>query len=371
MRKSPDTLYINGRFLTQPLTGVQRYGRQMLKSLDSHLACPRREHDLRVVLLVPRGARTVALNAIVTRAVGCLAGHWWDQLELPYYSRSGALLSLCGAGPITHRQHLVVIHDAAVFASRGAYTPIYSQSHRMLGRALSKTARGIATVSFFSRSELCRTLHLDAHEVDVIPNGADHITQTPPDPSMLIRLALKPQSYVVALGGNSPNKNVASAVLAVERLSGRLPITLVIVEPQKTRGVFKGVNIYNHPAVKSASNASDAQLRALYEQALCLVFPSIYEGFGIPPLEAMSCGCPVVVSDIPALRETCGSAALYSEPDDHGSFATHMRALATDPLLREEMCERGHDRAKHFTWSSSAKSLMACLSVKLGIDGGV
>ena len=102
---------------------------------------------------------------------------------------------------------------------------------------------------------------------------------------------------------------------------------------------------------------TDGELRALYESATCFVFPSFYEGFGLPPLEAMHCGCPVVVSDRAALPEVCGSAAVYCDPDDPADIAKQLRLVLTSPTLRSELRAAGIERARQFSWRKSAAQL--------------
>jgi len=116
--------------------------------------------------------------------------------------------------------------------------------------------------------------------------------------------------------------------------------------------------------VRTVGFVSDAELRALYEHALALVFPSYYEGFGLPPLEAMTCGCPVIISEQPALVEVCGDAALTCQADDADAITRHMRALVADPTLRERLAKAGRARAGRFTWKSAAHALLDyCLAL--------
>ena len=110
--------------------------------------------------------------------------------------------------------------------------------------------------------------------------------------------------------------------------------------------------------MRAVGFVSDAALRALYEHALALVFPSYYEGFGLPPLEAMTCGCPVIISEQPALMEVCGDAALTCQADDADAITRHMQALAADASLRERMAKAGRARAGRFTWASAAHALL-------------
>jgi glycosyltransferase involved in cell wall biosynthesis len=109
---------------------------------------------------------------------------------------------------------------------------------------------------------------------------------------------------------------------------------------------------------------SDSDLRTLYEHALALVFPSFYEGFGLPPLEAMTCGCPVIISKQPALLEVCGDAALHCRADDAAQIARHMQALHSDAGLRARLSAAGKARAQRFTWQATARMLLDhCLAL--------
>jgi glycosyltransferase involved in cell wall biosynthesis len=99
-------------------------------------------------------------------------------------------------------------------------------------------------------------------------------------------------------------------------------------------------------------------LRALYENALALVFPSFYEGFGLPPLEAMTCGCPVIISEQPALLEVCGDAALHCNARDSDAIMRHMQTIAGDAATRERLSAAGRVRARRFTWAATGRALL-------------
>jgi glycosyltransferase involved in cell wall biosynthesis len=105
-------------------------------------------------------------------------------------------------------------------------------------------------------------------------------------------------------------------------------------------------------------HVSDATIKALYRSALCLVFPSRYEGFGLPPLEAMACGCPVIVSRAASMPEICGDAALYCDPDRPDTVAASIRLIMTDPVLRAKLIASGRERAQLFSWERSASTLL-------------
>ncbi|MBL8659732.1 MAG: glycosyltransferase family 4 protein [Rhodospirillales bacterium] len=301
------------------------------------------------------------------RTVGIGAGHAWDQLELAFYARGGLLLSLCGAGPVVHPRHIVAIHDAAVFAIAQNFSRPYRAFYWALTPLLARTTRAMVTVSEFSRNELAQYFPTTARKLRVVWNGAEHIHAERADAAVLSTNGLAPSRYVLALGSLSRNKNVGLVTRAFAAMDD-LDLRLAVAGAGSSR-VFSGSAVQHGPRIGALGYVSDAAIRALYENALCFVFPSFYEGFGIPPLEAMQCGCPVIVSDIPALRETCGDAALYCDPHDPRSLEAQIRALAERPELRDRLRELGLARARRFTWDRSAEMLLDV--VREVRDGGV
>lgn len=352
------TVYVNGRFFSQPVSGVQRFGLELLKAVDRIFDDrPYLRNGLRFVVLSPRGAPLPGhLRHVVVRTVGVLQGHLWDQLELLNHARGGVLISLCGAGPVFHPRHVVAMHDAAVAANPRNFSAAYRTYHGALAPSLARWAKRIVTVSKFSRDEIAHHWPASADKLRIVPNGADHVLDSARCSSVLSDNGLEAGRYVLALGSVSPNKNMASAAAAVAKLDDT-GIRLVVVGGRSS-GVFSTCSIEPGARLTALGRVSDGAVRALYENALCFVFPSFYEGFGIPPLEAMLCGCPVIVSDIPALRETCGDAALYCDPHDPRSLEAQIRAVATDPDLRNTLRRRGLARARGFSWERSASLLL-------------
>jgi glycosyltransferase involved in cell wall biosynthesis len=174
-----------------------------------------------------------------------------------------------------------------------------------------------------------------------------------PDLGVITRLGLTDHPYFVVLGNLAPNKNIAVAFRALSRLPDPL-VRLVLIGGRHDR-VFDGPPMPPDPRLVAAGRCSDAEVAALLRHARGLVFPSLYEGFGIPPLEALALGCPVVASDIPATREVCAAAALYFDPDQDAALAGHMMRLldGPDPARRTA----GLRRADGYAWSRSAEML--------------
>ena len=343
----PEPIFLNGRFLAQPVSGVQRYGREIVRALD------RRPNAADYVLLAPSDAAPFDLASIPIRRLPG-SGHVWEQTVLAHAARRGALLSLGGSGPVLHPRQTVVIHDAAVFRHPEHFRPGYALAHRLLGRALARRAT-LATVSRFSRAELSAVLGTPADAIAIAPNGADHFARLTPDLDAAARLGLDRRPFFVALGNLAPNKNIPTMIRALTRIADP-DVRLVLVGGQDAK-VFSRLHA-DDPRIIFAGRLDDAAVAGLLRQARALIFPSLYEGFGIPPLEAFAQGCPVLASNIPAVHEVCGPAALYFAPHDDAALAALMMAsldLPADPQWRAI----ARQRVAAYSWDASAAVLDA------------
>lgn len=358
-------IFLNGRFLTQKLSGVQRYAREMVRSLDALIA--EDEGGLgrfTWTLLAPaRAACDLPLRRIGFRTVGRVGGHLWDQAVLPFAASGGVLVSLANSGPVLHRRQIVVLHDAAVFRLPENFGHRYVVAHRLLGRALSRTA-WIGTVSHFSRRELSEVLGLPEDRIFVARNGAEHLRSQEHDVSVLTRLGLTPERYFLFVGTPARNKNLALAIEAFARLER--PDAKLALVGALSQSVFRDGLSLAREGVVQAGRLPDPEIAALYRCAAALVFPSLYEGFGIPPLEAMVNDCPVLASAIPPVREVCGNAADYFEPTDASGLARLMRERLDRPDARPALVERGRRRAANFTWRDSARRLADAIVARVG-----
>jgi glycosyltransferase involved in cell wall biosynthesis len=347
-------IFINGRFLGQAVTGVQRYAREVVKALDALLDDGVLDAGgAGVTLLTPRCDVDVPpLARIRVRRSGRLAGHAWEQLELPLASRGAALLNLCNTAPLAHRHQVVTLHDAAVYRVPAGYTRAFRTWYRVLWGGLARTAPEILTVSQFSRRELADCLGIDRSRIGVVEEAGDHILAVPSDAGVLDRHGLRARPFVLAVSTASPTKNFGAVVRAVELL-GATDFDLVVAGGADPR-VFARTAAALPATVKRVGYVSDGELRALYERAACFVHPSRYEGFGLPPLEAMRCGCPVIAADAASIPEVCGDAALYFDPASPADLAEKLAALMANPAARGELAARGRARAAGFSWRRAA-----------------
>ena len=348
---------INGRFLTQRASGVQRFAREIVQALDAELVrtVPTWSRR-RWVLLVPPGTTSLPpFQRIEVREIGSARGHLWDQLVRFHCGRDDILVNLANSGPIFRRRSISIIHDAAVYRTPLNFTRAYRLFHQTLGRLVARRSM-IGTVSNFSRRELSKVLQLDPDEIFVVPNSCEHLRAVSPDLSVLDRLSLTTGGYFLAIGSPVPNKNLRTAVEAFTRLK-QTSKKFVIVGAVDSAVFGQGLGQVPEGVVL-AGGIPDEQVTALLQNATALVFPSIYEGFGIPPLEAMLNRCPVIASEIPPVEEVCDDAVLYFDPTDADSLAGAMQIALERPELLRELVARGEARAALYSWRRSADRLL-------------
>jgi len=357
---------INGRFLCQPTTGVQRYAREVALALDALIAegVPL-ARGLEVDLCCPPGAGELPLSRIGRLETGSVGGHAWEQAQLPL-SVGGGLLSFCNTGPLVCRKQIVCIHDANVWNAPQSYSLAFRGFYKAMLPCLGRTAWGVSTVSNYSRSELVGRGVVPARRVFVAPNGHEHVLRWTPGHSEATRLAAS-RKTIVMIGSAAPHKNVQ----LVLDMAGRLAengFRIAVVGISDSR-IFR-----SGPARTEACNIhwlgriSDCELAALLRDSLCLAFPSLTEGFGLPALEAMAIGCPVVVSDRACLPEVCEDAALFAPPDDPEAWFDRFMQLGASEALRLRMTAKGKARASSYSWRATAMRYLQAMGGADGID---
>lgn len=350
-------IYLNGRFIGWKVTGVGRAARELAPRLLALLADDGR---FRGEILAPGNRPATALAAIQPRRNQSLAGGvLWEQILLPFRSRDGYLVSFSNTAPLALRQQLVVVHDASVFAVPDNYSLAFRTWYQVALNVLLRRAGIVVTDSAFSRDELSRHCGVPAGRISVIHCGCDHLDGVASDPAVLDRARLSRDGYVLAVGTPSRAKNLGVLFEALARLK-RDGLKLALAGEMEPR-VFKANRIDLPPWASVLGAVSDGELKALYENALCFAFPSRYEGFGLPPLEAMRCGCPTVVSSAASLPEVCGDAALYAHPDDAETLARHIAAYLDSWDLRQTYRSRGLAQAGRFSWDASARKFLALI----------
>jgi glycosyltransferase involved in cell wall biosynthesis len=279
------------------------------------------------------------------------AGHAWEQLVLPVTARRSALLlSPANLAPLAYPRNVVVIHDAAPFRKPSWYTRGYGAWHRAALPRIARRARLLIAPSEHVRAELIELFGLAGERVAAIAPGVDPSFATPGDPApVLDRHGLR-KPYVLALGTEGPRKNLALMDRIAPELAGH-GLDVVIAgssRPYLPQGPSGG-------EARRIGYVPDEELPALYAGAAAFAMPSLYEGFGLPCVEAMAAGTPVVAADRAALPEACGGAALLADPDDAGAFTAALLRAAGDE--RDGLVASGRERAAALTWRRTADEL--------------
>jgi glycosyltransferase involved in cell wall biosynthesis len=251
--------------------------------------------------------------------------------------------------------------------------PLQGYYLRYFVSKLLRKSRRIIAISANTKQDIITSYGIKPERINVTLPGYDRIHY---------RLGVEPgavkskyglKSYLFYLGNLMPHKNLRRLLRAFALLKREFPYTLVIAGWKDPR---------HYPALEAETQALGLaekvlflnyvpadELPALYSGAELFVFPSLYEGFGLPPLEAMACGCPVLVSNIASLSEVCGDAAYYVDPYDVKNIAEGIYRVATDRELKENLAFRGTERAKLFSWEKSAKEHIKIFEEVLGVSG--
>jgi glycosyltransferase involved in cell wall biosynthesis len=339
----PGPALIDARAAARPeLGGVERWARELAARLPA---------------LRPGAYAVAAPRPRLTHR----AGHAWEQVALPVRAarrRAAALLCPANLAPVAARNVVLVLHDAAALRHPGWYSPPYAAWQRAMLPVLARRARQIVTVSEFSRRELEELLGVPPRRITVIPGGVDARFRPDADAaSARARLRLD-RPYVLCVASHTSRKNLTALVPVAHRLAGE-GVEVVVAgghRPQFAREPgLDGLRLLGH--------VDDALLPGLYAGASAFALPSRYEGFGLPVLEAMASGTPVVATRAGALPEVCGDAATLVEPD---AFPDALSALLGDP---GDARERGLRRAREYSWERTARAVDAVVAGVAGWDG--
>lgn len=360
-------LSVNGKFLSQPTTGVQRYAAEIVNAWDQGLEegwIDRARFSIRIE--APHQILQNLSYRHVTVRRGTSTGRLWEQVELPYRSKGTLLFSPYGAAPLMKMRHAVTIHDAGAAASRQQYSMAFRAYCFVVYRALGRSCKPIFTVSEFSRSELEKFFLIPHGKVVVIPPGCDHLLRSAPDPRILERHGLVKDSYILGVSSRSVIKNFEGLARAFKELApAGIKLAIAGKSHSKLFGEAASNSVDGVDGVVKLGYVSDAELRALYENAAMFAYPSFYEGFGIPPVEAMSCGCPVLVARSSSLPEACGDAALYCDPTAVSDIAKGISRILSDATLSSELRQKGLTRAAQFTARQSAMRIWSALEAHI------
>lgn len=348
---------INGKFYRSNITGVQRYAHEIVKALDLILDDEYYSKRLNIRLILPSDCiYNMNFKNISIHNSKYKGSHLWEQFILPYLSWGNPLLSLSGSIPLFKIRQYCTIHDAVLFDKPEPYKNLFKILYKLSFYIVSFTANNIFTVSKFSQERLKIHLPLAKKKLVVAYNGSDHLNHEILDKNFLNNHGLIKNGYYLMVGSNNANKNIARIADIVNNRLGSIGFSLVIVGESRPH-VFKANNQLKSLSVKYLGYVSDDALKSLYLNARAFIFPSIYEGFGIPLIEAMSFRCPILASNAASIPEVCGLNAIYFNPLDNDEIYTVLSNyhLNSYPISTEERISLN---LLKFSWKNSAVKII-------------
>ena len=331
---------VNGLYLYQKLTGVQRYASEIVRVW--------RQQGLAFTICAPP---PLVRSAILS--------HLWEQTWLPWRLPADAVLwAPTNTGPIYTRNQVITVHDGAVLSHPEWFSKAYSIWRSWALPRIMCSAKHVITVSRFAKERLCEWTGIPETKITTIPNGINHDLFRPSSASEVASIREKytlGERYLLTVGSLDPRKNLGRLIQAWKRVedADRRDTQLVIAGGGSAH--FAAMSLASDSAnVRILGRVPDQDLPALYSGALAFVYPSVFEGFGLPPLEAMACGTPVLTSNISSLPEVVGDAALFIDPYDINDIESGIERLSEDADIRDNLRNKGLARAALFTWEKTA-----------------
>lgn len=331
-------IMINTRNLQAELTGTQRYLREILSVWSN-----------RFELVYPEA-----------KASGW-RGHLWEQFGLPGMLKGKLLWSPANCGPVRVAHQVVTIHDCSVFDHPEWYSKPFALAYHYILPRLAKKVKHVITVSEFSKSRIVEKLNVESEKISVTPLAAEQ--KFSPKGETDIEECKKQcgipfKNYFLFVGSMDPRKNLPRLLKAWKKAALGEPGEMGLVIVGAENSIFKSLNMEFPEHVHVCGHIEDRWMPEIYSGALALVYPSLYEGFGLPILESMQCGTPVIASEHPVLLEvTGGSAAVTCMAQEVSSIARALKSVIDfSPEERAAWKEKSLNRACQFNWKKTAEA---------------
>jgi glycosyltransferase involved in cell wall biosynthesis len=315
MSRRRNRYVVDGRFLAATPTGLHRVARSFVVAA--------RDAGLDAEVWAPSGTRDPLVDRHIASPGGRAGGRLWEQAVLPFAARGSRIWSLTNTAPLI-APGVVVVHDLATVVG----PQWFARSMRVYARTVLSSAHRahlVITVSHAIRDELIARGVTADRLVVISPSVDPRFVPAADDTVAEIRSRLGlERPYALLVGWQDPRKDAATAVAAHLRVVDEAPHDLVLVGG--SHPTFAPVAVPQAASIRPLNHVADGDLVGLLTGAAVLLYPSRYEGFGLPPLEALACGTPAVASDIPALRESTQGLVRLAPPGDIAAWVDALRA---------------------------------------------
>ncbi len=353
--------FINGKFLSQPVTGVQRFALNLLVNLDKSLGENASFYsDIFILVVISKSSSTIdlpKLTRIQVKSVNVSSQLIFEQVYLPLISFNEVLINFTGSCPMFKRKQVCTIHDAAIFDVPYSYGKLYVLWYKILYKYLSNKVLRVITVSNFSKNRLLYHLSMDFNKIGVVYNAPDHFRAIKKESSLFSFYPFLKKKYFLSVGSLHPAKNISKLIEAFSDLKVS-DFNLVVVGSYNNSIFAMNKKIENSGNIIFLGRVNDAELKELYTYAYSFIYPSLYEGFGLPPIEAMMCNCPVLASNSSSIPEICGDAVGYFDASSTESIKKVILRAMTDIIWLDSLRAYGRICVKKYTWVSSSVTFL-------------
>jgi len=343
-------IYVNGKFLAHRVTGVHRYAIEIVKKLI--------EFDEDVEILVPpymEFASNPFPSELIREVRGYRSRLLWEHFSLPKYlkkQKNYVLLSLCNIGTLYDKNQILCIHDMSYAVNPSWFTKSFATYYKIMIPRLAKRAKRLITVSEFSKRQITEQLKVCDKEVSVVYNApADKFNVSSPSQVNYVK-----DDFFLFVGSLDPRKNI-NLIIDFFSKAENADQKLVIVGAKIKS--FNEVSFRIPPNVTVLDKCDDNELAELYRRAKAMINPSFYEGFGIPVVEAMASGCPIILSNLDVYKEIAEEGAIYFDPYSIDSLGGALKQFFdTDESKIREIIDKNVLRSREFSWEKSSKVLL-------------
>ncbi len=355
-------LAVNGAFLHREPYPEGRVASEYLRAFQLLKKQPRYADllaDIEILLAEQPFGEAAGLTARYIQA-GKLPRPIWHQITLPFMVKDRLLINFCNIGPVFSSNAVVFIHDANVYESSHSYSKAYVIYTRMLNAIMGRKYKRIYTPSHYAAKALMKRGVGNDKTIRTIYNGVDHVTRPSADTAILAKHGLKKNAYVLGLSNSYKHKNMGVLMDVFDRQNHpdiNINMPLVLFGPD-VKETFQDEGIQASDQIVFTGRISDGERRALYENAMCFAYPSKHEGFGLPPVEAMFAGCPVVTTRYASIPEICGEAVVYANAEDSKDWSNAISAFWQSESLRSQYVDLGKAQASQYTWERAAQTLL-------------
>jgi glycosyltransferase involved in cell wall biosynthesis len=345
-------IVINARFLTQKITGVQRYAIEICKRFPESIK------EKKIILVAPKGEliNKEELKFLKIEQFGNFRGHLWEQIDLVNFlnnNKNPILINFGGIGPLYYKNKITYVHDLAFKYYPETFSYIFQKGYNIFVPISVRNALKVITVSNYVKKDVENNFNVNNLEV-VYCAKSNHFKN----------LNLKREKIILAVSSLDPRKNFNRIINAYQQLETDYKLYFVGAKSKS----FSEINtnkISTNEDIIFTGYLSDNDLNELYNRASIFVYASLFEGFGIPPLEAQACGCPCIVSNKTSLPEVYLDSVEYCEPESLENIKNKLEFLIKNKERREELVKKGYKNIARFSWDKSAKKLISIISLEI------